>query len=85
MRLQQLHYSVSGAGLSIPVKMGQLFTVDSKIPAKGSILREDTVEVVRAGPYAAMWELIKQVDRWTVNGVALIVQEGFSQPFSSSK
>ncbi|GEM_PF-5530865 len=85
VKLQQLIYSVSGSGISIPVKMGQMFTVESKIPPKGSILREDTIDIVRAGPYAAMWDLIKQVDKWSVNGVALIVQEGFSHPFATTK
>lgn len=85
VKLQQFNYSVSGAGLSIPVKMGQLFIIDSKIPPKGSIFREDIIEITRAGPYAAMWDLIKQVDKWSVNGVALIVQEGFAHPFAATK
>lgn len=85
VKLQQFNYSVSGSGLSIPVKMGQLLIIESKIPPKGSIFREDTIDITRAGPYAAMWDLIKQVDKWSVNGVALIVQEGFSHPFAASK
>lgn len=85
VKLQQFTYSVSGSGLSIPVKMGQLFTIDSKVPAKGSILREDTIDITRVGPYAAMWDLIKQADKWSVNGVALVVQEGFSFPFTATK
>jgi len=85
VKLQQFTYSVSGSGISIPVKMGQLLIIDSKIPAKGSILREDTIDITRAGPYAAMWDLIKQADKWSVNGVALVVQEGFSFPFAATK
>lgn len=85
VKIQQLNYSVNGAGLPIPVKMGQLFTIDTEIPAKGSITREDTVEIVRAGPYIGLWELIKKVDRWSINGIALVVQEGFSYPFAVSK
>ncbi len=85
VKLQQFTYSVSGSGISIPVKMGQLLIIDSKIPAKGSIIREDTIDITRAGPYAAMWDLIKQADKWSVNGVALVVQEGFSFPFAATK
>lgn len=91
VKLQHIQYTLRGRvgpnDLPIPVSPSpaQLLVTDARVPANGSITVYDTVTIAKAGPFVPIWPQIQKVDKWSAAGVALVVKEGFAQPFNISQ